>query len=229
MKPGSTIMMCRQNLKVAYGCLTRLVIRPCPSNLGQSKTPYNKNNYQRTVTANWYIEHCLLPLFAMLKDLRPKSQLCTYGSFTAPAHRAQATTDFIKSSGITRFWAFSIRGKSTEEKNIFCGHGGSFGSVGKNVCFHSREKMERVVWWLVFAYGQMCSEWRKVLWKTIIFKKWTTGLTEWPTYYIETLFSFLILFCQGNLSKCQWNVREFEKFNIVATLTFYHFKNATKI
>ena len=58
---------------------------------------------QLTVTSNWYIEHCLLPFVATLKHLHPKSQLCTWflRHNNAPAQRAQATTDFIKSLGIT--------------------------------------------------------------------------------------------------------------------------------
>ena len=54
-------------------------------------------------------------------------------------------------------------------------------------------KMDRVVWWLVCAYEQMHSEWRKVLWKNKIFNKWTTGLTEWPTctrIHIEEAFGW---------------------------------------
>ena len=37
-------------------------------------------------------------------------------------------------------------------------------------------------------------------------------------YIIQTLFSFLILFCQGNLSTCQGNGREFKKLNLVVSL-----------
>ena len=54
---------------------------------------------QLTVTANWYIEVHLFPLFSTLKDVRPKSQLRTWFLHhdIAPAYRAQATTLIISS------------------------------------------------------------------------------------------------------------------------------------
>ena len=60
-------------------------------------------NTQRTVTANWYIESCLLLLFNKLQELGPKCQLRTWllRHDNAPVHRAQQTIDFLKSSSIT--------------------------------------------------------------------------------------------------------------------------------
>ena len=52
---------------------------------------------QHTVTVNWYTQHCFLPHIAMLKDLRPKSQLRIWFLHhdNVVAHWAQATTGFF--------------------------------------------------------------------------------------------------------------------------------------
>jgi len=57
---------------------------------------------KKTVTANWYIDHCLPIVFETLKNKRPNSRSNTWFLHhdNAPAHRASKTIDFIENSGV---------------------------------------------------------------------------------------------------------------------------------
>lgn len=57
---------------------------------------------QKTVTAKWYTENCLLQVIESLKSLRPNSRMDTwfFHHDNAPAHRAKVSTDYLTSTGL---------------------------------------------------------------------------------------------------------------------------------
>lgn len=57
---------------------------------------------QKTVTSEWYTDICLPQLFEELRNLRPNSGLGSWFLHhdNAPAHRAGATSRFLRASGI---------------------------------------------------------------------------------------------------------------------------------
>lgn len=54
---------------------------------------------QRTVTADWYVNHCLPKVFEEVRTLDPRSAITLHHD-NAPEHTALATREFVAAEGV---------------------------------------------------------------------------------------------------------------------------------